>query len=81
MLNHEVQPKILFHLLHNMSELWGDDALDRRVVAAEGKEEVDDALADSNLFALFVDVLVGREEEKNLCVGVVLVLGLSHGGL
>ncbi len=64
-----------------MGELWGDDALDRGVVAAEREEEIDDTLADSNLFALFVDVLVGWEEEKYLRVGVVLVLGFGHGGL
>lgn len=61
-----------------MSEFGGDDALYGGIVAAEWQEEVNDALANANLFALFVDVLVGREEEKDLGIGVVLVLWLGH---
>ena len=78
MFHYQVKPKIRFHLFHDMGELGGDDALNGRVVTTKRKEEIYDPLTDSDLFALFVDVLVGWEEEKNLCVGVVFVLRLRH---
>jgi hypothetical protein len=63
-----------------MGELGGDDALDRRVITTERQEEVDDTFAYSNLFTLFVDILIRREEEEYLCIGVVFVLWFSHRG-
>ncbi len=62
-LHDHVEPEIFLDLFYHVRKLGGRDALDWRIFAREGEEEIDDALRDTRLFPLFVDVLVRREEK------------------
>ena len=78
MLDYHIEPEVGLDLFHNVSELGGGDAFDWLVVLAKWHKEIYDAFRDSNLLAFLVDVLVLREEKKNLRVSVVFVLRLGH---
>lgn len=51
------------------------------IVSAERHKEVYNSFRDTDLFSLFMDVLVMWKVEKYFCVSVVFVLGFRHFGL
>ena len=63
MFNNKIEPEIWFNLFHYMGEFRSNYAFDGRIFATEGQEKVNNSLANSYLFSLFVDILVLREEK------------------
>lgn len=78
MLDDHVKPEVGLDLFHNVGELGRGNAFDWLVVLAKWHKEIHDAFRDSNLLAFLVDVLVVREEKKNLRVSEVFVLRFDH---
>ena len=68
MLDHDVEPDAWLHLLKHMGESARCYALDGCLCLRERKEEVDNALRDTNLLALLMDIRIRWVEVHDLDV-------------
>jgi len=74
---HHVNPEVSLYLAENMGEIQGRNALNWFLVVSEGQEKRNNALADSDLLPLFVNVSLDRVEVQNfgICEFFFLRLG------
>ena len=75
-LDDHIEPEIRFNLTEYVCVGRGRNALDRSFNLRERLKEVDDALADSDLLSLLMDIHSVRVKEHDLDVGKLLLAGL-----